>query len=133
MLPRKNEFDIFDHFWDFPFTKKLGTMKTDISETEQSYLLDIELPGYQKEDIKLEVSDGYLIVSVSHCETEEKTTESYLQKERFSGKCERSFYIGKSLTSNDIKAKLTNGLLHIELPKKEDKSISEKQYIEIEE
>lgn len=110
-------------------------MKTDIKEQGDCYELDIDLPGYKKEDIDVEVKDGYLSISASkESETEEKDEEgTYIRKERFSGKSSRSFYIGEDVNENDIKAKFDNGVLKIKAPKKvEQPQLEEKKTIAIE-
>ena len=113
-----------DFFGGFPY-KSNGTMQTDVSETDKGYKVTMNLPGYQKEDIKGEVKDGYLTVTA--------TTSKNIRKERYSGSCSRSFYVGDAVTQDDVKAKFENGVLTLEVPKKEEApKVEEKKYISIE-
>lgn len=122
-----------DFFMDFKNEKAIG--KTDIKELKDNYLLEIELPGFAKEDIKAEVNNGYLVVTAEHNNNKEEKDEKgrYIRKERYSGQCMRSFYVGSELKEEDIKAKFENGILKLEVPKKEfEKKIEQKKYIQIE-
>ena len=137
MIPRRNHFDLFDEMFRDPFFEgtESKVMKTDIKEKKDKYLIDIDLPGYEKEDIKMEISDGYLTVhaSVNKEVNDEKDKGKYVRKERYVGECSRSFYVGDEVTENEIKAKFKNGTLTIEVPKKDDKKeLPEKKYIPIE-
>ena len=137
MIPRrKNEFDLFgDMFRDqFFSSEESRIMRTDIKEKDDKYLIDIDLPGYSKENIKIEVEDGYLTVQASmDSNKEEKEEGKFVRKERYMGSCSRSFYVGDEVKSEDIKASFKNGTLKIEVPKKEEKKeLPEKKYIEIE-
>ena len=108
---------------------------SDIKELKDNYLLEIELPGFNKEDIKAEINNGYLIVTAAHNENkDEKDKEGkYIRKERYTGQFTRSFYIGDNITQEDIKGKFENGLLKLEVLKKEAKELAEeKKYIQIE-
>lgn len=136
MLPKVSRFDMFDDMFDDHFFNKkdLSLMKTDIKEKDGNYILDIDLPGYNKDNISLELSDGYLTVTA---EVEENVDESdetvnYIHKERYSGKCSRSFYVGENITEEDIKASFKNGILNITIPK-EEKIEHAKKRIEISE
>lgn len=133
LVPRRN-FDLFDDFFkdDFFNKKENSLMKTDIKETKDNYLIEMDLPGYEKENINLSLKDGYLTISANvHKETNENDEEKYLRQERFYGECSRSFYVGDNLTEEDINAEFKNGILKITVPKKEDKSSDETKYIEI--
>ncbi len=137
MIPRRNHFDLFDEMFRDPFFEgtESKVMKTDIKEKKDKYLIDIDLPGYEKEDIKMEISDGYLTVhaSVNKEVDDEKEKGKYVRKERYVGECSRSFYVGENVKEEEIKAKFKNGTLTIEVPKKEDKKeLPEKKYIPIE-
>ncbi len=137
MIPRRNHFDLFDEMFRDPFFDgtESKVMKTDIKEKKDKYLIDIDLPGYEKEDIKMEISDGYLTVhaSVNKELDDEKEKGKYVRKERYVGECSRSFYVGDNVTEDEIKAKFKNGTLTIEVPKKDDKKeLPEKKYIPIE-
>ena len=110
-------------------------MKSDIKEMENSYLLEVELPGFDKNEIKAEVKNGYLVIEAKHDENKDEKDEEgkYIRKERYSGYCTRSFYVGEGLTEKDIKGKFENGILCLEVPKKEpEKAVEEKKYIQIE-
>ncbi|MCR5846707.1 MAG: Hsp20/alpha crystallin family protein [Lachnospiraceae bacterium] len=110
-----------------------GVMKTDIKETEKEYELSIELPGYKKEDVNAELKDGYLIISATNEQNdEEKDDNGYIRKERYYGSCQRTFYVGKDLKEEDIKAKFENGVLTLDVPKDVEKLPEEKKYISIE-
>ena len=95
MIPRRNHFDLFDEMFRDPFFEgsESKVMKTDIKEKKDKYLIDIDLPGYEKEDIKMEISDGYLTVhaSVNKEVDDEKEKGKYVRKERYVGECSRSF------------------------------------------
>ncbi|MDD7261307.1 Hsp20/alpha crystallin family protein [Fusobacterium mortiferum] len=128
--------DVFeDDFFGDNLKKQSSFGKTDIKELKDNYLLEIELPGFNKEDIKAEINNGYLIVTAAHNENkDEKDKEGkYIRKERYTGQFTRSFYIGDNITQEDIKGKFENGLLKLEVPKKEVKELAEeKKYIQIE-
>ena len=112
-----------------------GVMKTDIKEKDDSFELEIDLPGYRKEDVKAELKDGYMTISAeTKKENEEKKHDGkYLRRERYYGSCSRSFYVGEDVTENDIKAKFENGILHVTVPKVEAKpEVEENKYIAIE-
>ncbi len=136
MIPRKrNEFDIWEDMFKDPFfnEERSQIMKTDIKEKKDSYLIDIDLPGYEKEDIKINIEDGYLnIVAKTNSEKEDKEEGTFLRKERYYGECSRSFYIGDQIKEEDIKASFKNGTLRLEVPKfEEKKALPEKKYIQI--
>lgn len=95
----------------------VGLMRTDITEGESDYRLEIELPGFSKKDINLQLKDGYLIVSAKKNEGEEKSERQYLRHERTLESCSRTFYVGRDLTAADIKARLADGVLILTIPK----------------
>ena len=98
-------------------------MKTDVVENKDGFDVSIDLPGFKKEDVKGEVKDGYLIITASTKQNKE---------ERYSGTCQRSFYVGEDITQEDIKAKFEDGVLKLEIPKKEAKpEVKEAKYISI--
>ena len=116
-------------------TERTNLMKTDIKETEGGFELDVELPGYKKEDLNLELNDGYLNISAEKNSTnEEKDTEGRLiRRERYHGSMKRSFFVGKDITEEDIKAKFEDGILKLAVPKKVvEEQIPEKKTIMIE-
>ena len=132
--------DMFNFPWDSDFYANSGwtgsrnLMKTDVKETDQSYELDIDLPGVQTNDIKVQLKDGYLTVSASkNVNNDEKKNGSYIRKERYSGSCSRSFYVGENVKQEDIHAKYENGILKLSVPKTEQKQVEENnKYIAIE-
>ena len=116
-------------------TPSTTIMKTDVKETEGSYELDIDLPGYKKEDVKAELKDGYLTISAATNTNNDQKDENgkYIRRERYYGNCSRSFYVGENITQEDIKARFEDGILKIVVPKKETKpAVEEKKYISIE-
>ena len=125
MIPRiKNEFDLLGEMFADPFFTEHESkiMKTDIKEKTDKYLIGIELPGYQKENIKIDVEDGYLTVHAEiNSDNEEKEEGKFVRRERYVGSCSRSFYVGNEVKSEDIKASYKNGILKIEVPKKKYK------------
>ena len=131
--------NLFDDFMD-DFMMNRGArsvqnvIKTDIKETDDSYELKIEMPGYRKEDVKAQLKDGYLTISAeTDNSSEEKNEEGkYIRRERYTGAVSRSFFVGKDLTEEDIRARFENGILHIALPKEAPKKIEENKYIAIE-
>ena len=136
MIPRRHDFDLLDDVLGDAFFNERASklMKTDIKEKEDKYVIDIDLPGYEKEGIELNIQDGYLTVHAT-VNKDEKDEEKgkFVRKERFSGECTRSFYVGENVTEDEIKAKFRNGTLTIEVPKKEEKKeIAERKCIPIE-
>ena len=134
LVPRRNSFDLFDDFFDDGFfaRKEKNLMKTDIKETKDKFLLDIDLPGFEKNNIDLSLNNGYLNISAKvEKEDESNEEEKFVRRERFSGECSRSFYVGDNIKEDDIKAEFKNGILKIEVPKKEEKEIETKKQIEI--
>lgn len=130
LIPRKGnivrrgkDYDVFDMMDDFfnrsfyqPTTYNRG-MKTDIKQTDNEYIIEAELPGFDKKDIKLELKNNYLTISASKEEENEETNEGYLRRERRSGQVCRSFYV-EGIDQEDIGAKYNNGVLEVTLPKK---------------
>ena len=111
-----------------------AVMKTDVREYETGYELDIELPGYKKEDVQAQLKDGYLIITATMKRDEQQEEGSkYIRRERYVGSCSRSFYVGDDITQQDIKAKFEDGVLKVLVPKKEAKpKVEESQFITIE-
>ncbi len=137
--------DLFDSFFDDfarPVrnfarlsTPSASVMRTDVKETETGFELDIDLPGYKKEDVQAELKDGYLTISASTGSNRDEKDEKgrYIRRERYVGSCSRSFYVGEEIGQEDIKAKFEDGILKISVPKKEQKpEVEEKKYISIE-
>lgn len=108
-------------------------MKTDIREKDGNFILDMELPGFKKEDIQMELKEGYLTINASrNTNKEDKDDEgNIIRQERFSGTCTRSFYVGEDITHEDIKASFGNGELKIIVPKEAPKKVEEKRFIPI--
>lgn len=127
--------NLFEHIFknlDFrPGTHSF--MTTDVIETENGLELIMDLPGLKKEDIKIELNEGYLIINAkSSKESEEKDKEgNYLRRERHSGKYARSFYVGENITQEDIKAKFEDGILTLNFPKNQTKIEAQKKFISI--
>ena len=129
--------NLFDDFMDFPFGgKKINTMmKTDIRDTDSSYEMDIDMPGFKKEDIKAQLKDGYLTISASTSANNDEQDKDgrYIRRERYAGSCSRSFYVGEGVKEEEIRAKFENGILKLSIPKVENKpQVEEKKYIAIE-
>ena len=108
-------------------------MKTDIREKDGNFILDMELPGFKKEDIQMELKEGYLTINASrNTNKEDKDDEgNIIRQERFSGTCTRSFYVGEDITHEDIKASFGNGELKVIVPKEAPKKVEEKRFIPI--
>ena len=122
LVPRRNSFDLLDDFFDDGFftKKERNLMKTDIKELKDKYVVDVDLPGFTKDNINLSLENGYLKIDAKTEKNEEKKDgEKYLHKERFYGECSRSFYVGEEIAEKDIKAEFKDGILKVELPKKE--------------
>ena len=111
-------------------------MKTDIKETDGSYELEMDLPGFTKDEVKVSLENGYLTISAAKGldqDEQEKKTGRYIRRERYAGACERTFYVGDYLTQEDIKGEFKHGILKLTIPKKEAKpAVEEKKYISIE-
>jgi len=144
---------LFDDWMDdFPFGKEFekamfpakdplygkhakNMMKTDVRETDDAYEVDIDLPGFKKDEVKVALKDGYLTVSAAKGldEDDEDKKGHYIRRERYAGACERSFYVGEEVTQEDIKGEYKHGILKLFVPKKEAKSVSnDPKYITIE-
>lgn len=119
-MRKNNEVSLYDFFNDM-FSPSVSTMKSDVKENEKEYILDVELPGFKKEDINVDFNDGYLTVKASHKEEKKEDKDNkhrYLRQERRYSSVERSFYVG-DINLEGVKAKLDNGILTIIVPKKE--------------
>ncbi|MEJ8734363.1 Hsp20/alpha crystallin family protein [Mediterraneibacter sp. ICN-202921] len=148
MMPSIFGENLFDDDWmSFPFESDFwgkrnplygknakNMMKTDIREHDQGYEIDIDLPGFKKEEISAQLEDGYLTISASKGldKEEEDQKGKYIRKERYAGAMQRSFYVGTALTQEDIKAKYENGILRLSIPKKDEKAVETKKHIAIE-
>ena len=142
--------DLFDDFMrDFPFyddkdmkklEKKLygrrgrNMMKTDIKERDDSYELEMDLPGFKKDEVKVALENGYLTISAAKGldeDEQEKKSGRYIRRERYSGACQRTFYVGEDVRQEDIKGEFKHGILKLTIPKKAAQ-VPEKKYIAIE-
>ena len=139
--------NLFDDFFEFPFfddraERKLyghnakNIMKTDIKEHKDGYELEIDLPGFHKDEIQAELKDGYLNISAAkqlNQDEKEKESGKYIRRERYSGSCQRSFYVGDEITQEDIKAEFKHGILKLIVPKKEAKpEVEQRKFVSIE-
>ena len=144
--------DMFDDFMrDFPFfddrdekraERKLygrrgkNLMKTDVKETDQGYELEMDLPGFAKDEIRVSLENGYMTISAAKGldqDEKEKDSGRYIRRERYAGACQRSFYIGEYITEEDIKGEFKHGILKLFVPKKEAKpTVEQKKFITIE-
>ena len=111
-------------------------MKTDVKEKKDSYILEMDLPGFTKDEVKVSLEDGYLTISAAKGldqDEQEKKSGRYIRRERYAGACERTFYVGTEVTEEDIKGEFQHGILKLTIPKKEAKpAVPEKKYITIE-
>ncbi len=131
---RRNKDFFEDFFNDFKLTGSnlpSGMMKTDIKELDNNYVLSVELPGYDKDDVKVSMEDGYLTIETEKkSENEESNSEGkFIRKERYYGLMKRSYYVG-DVTIDDLKGTFDKGILHLEIPK-EVKKVPEKRYLEL--
>lgn len=125
--------DAFTNFFRPVFyDDRFDNMKTDIKESDNGYTFEVELPGFDKQDLSLNLENGYLTIGANKVVKEEGDKKSkFLRRER-SCQCRRSFYVGDDVTEEDIKAKYNNGVLEVNVPKDQPKQIPEKKKIEIE-
>ena len=135
LMPKIFDDDFFrDDFFDRKDRMNYNLMKTDIREDENSYLLEVDLPGYSKDDIKIDITDGYLTINAKVEKEDKDESKTYVRRERFTGEVSRSFYVGDDIKEDEVKASFKNGILTLEVPKLslEDKK-KDKKYIEISE
>ena len=109
-------------------------MKTDVRETEDGYVVDIDLPGFKKDEVTLELKDGYLTVSAAKGldKDEQDKKGRYIRQERYAGAMSRSFYVGENVEPNDLHAKFEDGILQVTVPKETPKAVPTSNYIAIE-
>ena len=141
--------DLFDDFGDVfefspAFRKQVAATRnisSDIKELADGYQIEMELPGFSKEEVKAQLKDGYLTITAEHNaenkeenneEGQKKETVKYIRRERYYGKCQRSFFVGKNVTEEDINAKFENGILTMYVPKEVNKPQVEEKFITIE-
>ena len=146
MLPSIFGENLFDDFFTDPFSMipsgrdvlygKHGKnlMKTDVRETDNSYELDVDLPGFKKDEINVEIADGYLTIQASKGLDKDQQDKDgkYIRQERYTGACSRSFYVGTNIQPEDISAKYEGGVLRLSVPKNVKKQLPEKKIIAIE-
>ncbi|AKV56217.1 Hsp20/alpha crystallin family protein [Bifidobacterium actinocoloniiforme] len=149
MLPALMNNSIFSDFFDDPFFNNWrdsrrsdgsaqmtpsALMNTDVREKDGNYELDIDLPGFTKDDVALRLEDGYLIVSAQKKgEQGSKDDEGkWIRRERYTGACSRSFYVGEGLKEDDIRARFSDGTLHVSVPKESVRPVETKKTISIE-
>ena len=149
MVPSIFGENLFDEFWNDPFDMdrmlprgrdplygkhSKNLMKTDVRETEGSYELDVDLPGFKKEDVNVELKDGYLTIAASKSlDKDEKDQKGrYIRQERYAGSMSRSFYVGEDVQPSEISAKFENGILQLSVPKAEQKRLPKTTTIAIE-
>ncbi len=148
MLPSifgENLFDeMFDEAFDMvpvfgrrnPLYGKHGKnlMKTDVRETKDSYELDIDLPGFKKDEVKVDLKDGYLTISAAKGldKDEQDKKGRYIRRERYAGQCSRSFYVGDGVEAKDVHAKFEDGILRLSMPKAAPKELPQQSSINIE-
>ena len=135
LVPRRNSFDFFDNFFEDDFfpKKERNLMRTDIRENKNSYMIDIDLPGFEKENIDLSLDKGYLNIHAKvEKKEDEKKEEKFVHRERFFGECSRSFYVGDDVEEKDIQAEFKNGILKLTVPKKDEaKKLEGPKHIQI--
>ena len=134
---------LFDDLMDLSFPRVGRTahngnvqnvMKTDVKETEQGYEIDIDLPGFKKEDVKAQLKNGYLTIQASQNVNNDQNNDEgkYIRRERFSGSVSLSFYVGEKVKEEDIHAKFEDGILKLTLPKEDAHKVEQNNYIAIE-
>lgn len=147
MLPSIFGENLFDSFFSEPFRMfereadhelygkhAVAVMRTDVRETDNTYELDIDLPGFKKDQITASVENGYLTVTAAKGLDKDEGDKNgrYVRRERWAGQCSRSFYVGEGITDADVHAKFEDGILRLSIPKAEQKALPEKTYIAIE-
>ena len=146
MLPSIFGENLFDDWFDFPSLRELRNidrklygrnasheMKTDVKEHEDHYEVDIDLPGFKKDEIQLSLENGYLTITAAKgVEKDEEKKGKLIRQERWAGTLQRSFYVGEVLEETDIGARFENGVLSLNIPKKEEKKLPAKKTIMIE-
>ncbi|RBP99431.1 Hsp20/alpha crystallin family protein [Bifidobacterium xylocopae] len=149
MLPALMNNSIFGDFFDDPFFNnwrdsrrsdgsgrmaQAALMNTDVREKDGSYELDIDLPGFAKDDVSLRLEDGYLIVSAQKKSEQDDKGKGgkWIRRERYTGACSRSFYVGEGVKEDDIHAKFSDGTLHVSVPKESVQPVESRKTIAIE-
>ena len=143
LMPSVFGSDIFDEFMDFSFpdvNRELygkhakNVMKTDVRELDNGYEIIVDLPGFKKDEIEVQLDNGYLNISAAKGLDKDESDKKgkYIRKERYAGAMSRSFYVGDHITEDDIHAKFENGILQLDVPKKESKAVETKKRVAIE-
>lgn len=149
MVPSIFGENLFDEFWNDPFDMdrmlprgrdplygkhSKNLMKTDVRETEGSYELDVDLPGFKKDEVNVELNNGYLTIEAAKSLDKDDTDKQgrYIRQERYAGSMRRSFYVGEGLEPKDIRAKFENGILQLSIPKSAPKQLPKTTAIAIE-
>ena len=147
MMPSIFGENLFDDFMDFPFEREFfgrknplygknekNMMKTDVKELDHAYELDIDLPGFKKEEVTARLENGYLTISAAKgLDKDEKNKEGkYIRRERYAGAMSRSFYVGDDVKQEEIRAKFEDGILRLTVPKQDAQKVEENKYISIE-
>ena len=143
LMPSVFGSDIFDDFMDFSFpdvNRELygkhakNVMKTDVRELDNGYEIIVDLPGFKKDEIEVQLDNGYLNISAAKGLDKDESDKkgNYIRKERYAGAMSRSFYVGDHITEDDIHAKFENGILQLDVPKKEAKAVETKKHVAIE-
>lgn len=149
MVPSIFGENLFDEFWNDPFDMdrmlprgrdplygkhSKNLMKTDVRETEGSYELDVDLPGFKKDEVNVELNNGYLTIEAAKSLDKDDADKQgrYIRQERYAGSMNRSFYVGEGLEPKDIRAKFENGILQLSIPKSAPKQLPKTTAIAIE-
>lgn len=147
LTPRLFTENLFDDLFDYDFSKQMNNLErkvygkhanremlTDVKESDDHYELEIDLPGFKKEDINVELNDGYLTISAqkAHENNDEDKKGNLIRQERYSGMMSRSFYVGEDITAEEIHGKYEGGVLTLNVPKKKVEQIENKNHIMIE-
>lgn len=149
MLPSVFTENLFDEMFDDMFNNMMpmvagrrnplygkhskNLMKTDVRETADSYELDIDLPGFKKDEVNVELKNGYLTIQASKGLDKDESDKKgkYIRQERYAGACSRSFYVGEDVEAGEVAAKFENGILQLSIPKKEHKQLPQNSTIQI--
>ena len=147
MLPSIFSENLFDDFFSDPFAMMIpqgrdplygkhakNLMKTDVRETEDSYELDVDLPGFKKDEVSVELKNGCLTIQAAKGLDKDKTDKKgrYIRQERYAGSCSRSFYVGEDVEPGEVSAKFEDGILRLSIPKVEHKALPKTSTIAIE-
>ena len=138
--------NLFNDWMDFSFPqvtdvdKELygkhakNMMKTDVKETENGYEVSVDLPGFKKDEVKIQLDNGYLTIAAAKGldKDEQDKKGKYIRRERYAGSMSRSFYVGEGVKQSDIHAKYEGGVLTLDIPKPDQKAVEESKYISIE-